>query len=131
MGLAAVLVDRARTIRKEAGARVEGRSANVTVEGAWFKARLMLDTAEAQESVDTGRGRRATVPRPQLLYGVGDLEGGTVDVFASDQIEVFSVELGSAIWRVTGDPQPIRKKRRVIGWQAGLERLHEPERQAA
>jgi hypothetical protein len=52
-----------------------------------------------------------------------------VEIRASDEIEVASLELGDALWRVNGDPVPIRKKRRVIGWTVPLSRLNEPRRE--
>jgi hypothetical protein len=129
MGLNAVLVDQARTVRRVAGPRIGGRSSMTELLGPLFRARLFLDTASAPETEDTNRGRRKTVPRPTLMCGVADLAGDPLDVKASDELDVFSAELGNARWRITEDPKPIRKKRRVIGMQLMLERMAEPARQ--
>lgn len=128
MGLNAVLVDQARTVRSEAGPRIGGRSQMQPVFGPWFRARLFLDTASADEAEDDNRGRRKTVPRPTLMCGVADLQGNALSVKASDELEVASAELGTARWKITADPQPIRKKRRVIGMQLTLARMAEPSR---
>lgn len=93
--------------------------------GAWFKARLFLrDAPERGEQGD----RKKAVATPQLLFLVTDTDGGAVDVHADDRVEVASPELGTALWRLTAEPEPIRKKRRVIGYLVGLERVLEPRR---
>jgi len=128
MGLNSALVDRARVVRKMAGPRnTEGRSEMQPVPFEWFRARLMPEPAP--EGEDPGRGRRRTAPNPQMMCGAFDLAGDPVAIRASDEIEVASLELGDALWRVNGDPVPIRKKRRVIGWTVPLSRLNEPRRE--
>ena len=121
-------MDRARVLRKVAGPmKVEGRRLHQTVEGEWFRCRLFLEGAT--EDQDAGWGRRKTVARPQMMCGVRDVAGNAIEIRASDEILITSPELGEARWKVNGDPQPIRKKRPVIGFLVELERLHEPERE--
>lgn len=130
MGLNAVLVDRARVWREQADpVKIEGRARMTPVTFEWFRARLTLPASPEQQ--DTNRGRRKTVPNPTLMFGVKDLSGAALDVRASDQLEVASPQLGTAMWRVSQDPGPIRKKRRVIGYEVVLERLKEPVREMA
>jgi hypothetical protein len=126
VSLNAALVDRGRVVRKVAGAKVQGRSRVTDVHGAWFRVRLM--PGPVPEGEDEQRGRRRTSPSPSLMAAVKDEAGELVEIRSSDEIEVDSPELGLARWRVTGDPEPMRKKRRVIGWTVTLERLVEPAR---
>lgn len=126
MALTSALKDRARTIRREAaGVRVQGMTPRAPTSSQWFKARLELPANS--EQTDAQGGRRKQVKRPTLMLGVKDLDRNPVVIKAEEQIEVDSEELGRAIWRVSGDPQPIRKKKRLIGWQATLERAVEPK----
>lgn len=126
MALAGALVDRARTVRREStGRKVEGTTQLTPTHGEWFKARLFLKAApERREQGD----RKKAVATPRLMFLVNDVGGDPVDLHAEDQVEVASPELGTAMWRITEEPEPIRKKRRVIGWEVGLERVLETQR---
>jgi hypothetical protein len=125
VAIGAALVDRARTVRREAtGQRVEGTSLMAPVFGEWFRARLFLDMQQYAERDEQGE-RRKVVHTPQLMFGVRDVVGGAVAVLAEEEVEVDSPEFGRQVWRVTGDPQPIRKKRAVIGGLVTLERVVE------
>lgn len=128
MALGAVLKDRARYVRNEpAAVKVEGSTVMVSDSSPWFRARLeMTALPESQDS----QGRSRIVPAPSLMFGVRDSEGnslirddGGCVISAQDRIEVESRELGTAIWEVTGDPVPMRKKRTVLGYQAPLQRV--------
>src|SRR4051812_40665188 len=124
MAFTAVLVDQARMVsRAKAGPRVEGTTRLVTTQGPWFRARLFL--ADAPQ--DTSDGRPRTVASPQLLYGLRDLDGNGVLLNANQRVEVASAQLGNALWELTGDPEPIRKRRSLIGYQANLTRVEEHE----
>jgi hypothetical protein len=97
---------------------------NGRVFGEWFRARLFLDMQQYAERDEQGE-RRKVVHTPQLMFGVRDVVGGAVAVLAEEEVEVDSPEFGRQVWRVTGDPQPIRKKRAVIGGLVTLERVVE------
>lgn len=126
MSLNAVLVDRARVVSKAStGKRVEGTTRVATVHGAWFRARLFLEGAP--ESPPTARLRQRTTASPQLMFALRDERGENVKVTADVQLEVESAELGHEVWRVTGDPQPIRKKRSLIGYLGTVRHLDEHE----
>jgi hypothetical protein len=126
MALGAVLVDRARILDKRAAAsRVEGTTPMVQVELPWFRARLFLPGTRESDGHD-GSYKRA-VPGPQLMYGLRDSEGDAIELAFDMKVEVDSVQLGRAVWRVTGDPERMRKKRSVIGHLATLERVLERE----
>lgn len=128
MGLTSALVDRARVVTNEStGRKVDGTTLMAETTGPWFRARLMFDTAPAK--VDEQGERRKILASPSLMFGVKDEDGGVLDVTGDLQIEVASVELGTATWRTTGDPQPIRKKRRVIGGTINLQRVVERPRE--
>lgn len=126
MGLGAALVDRARPLTKEPIAtRVEGTTQMTTVAGSWFKARLFL-TAGREDSGAQGSYVRA-VQGPQLMYALRDSEGEPIVLNFDDKVEVDSPQLGRAVWRVVNQPEPIRKKRSLIGGLANLERVEEHE----
>lgn len=133
MALSSALVDRARRVRNEATPRrVEGTTTFATVTGAWFKARLTVPAAP--EADDAQGSHRRTVARPTLLLGVRDREGNRLEpgfLSADDKVEVDSRQFGRGVWEVTGDPEPLRKKRRVIGFQATLAKVDEDPYEAA
>lgn len=128
MSLTGVLVDRARVVgRRDAGRKVAGRTIYSDVAGDWFKARLTLPSSG--EQVDPATGVRPVTLTPLLLYGTRDLAGEPVNVTGDDRVELDSKELGFAVFDVIGDAEPLRKKRRVIGFQIPLRRVvvHEAE----
>lgn len=127
MGLRSALVDRARIVRKEAsGPRVLGTTAVVPVGGSWFRCRLDIPMgAENTTEEGIGGGRRSATKRPTLMYDVRDEDGGTVELSFTDKVEIDSPQLGLATWRASATPRPIRKKRKVIGWEVSLERVVE------
>lgn len=129
MGLTGALVDRARTITRDStGVKVEGTTLLTDTHSAWFKARLFLD--QASERKEQGERAKA-VSTPQILIAYRDEFGELVVVDSDMKLEVESPELGTALWRIQGQPQPIRKKRPVIGYLATLERVIEPAREGA
>lgn len=122
MGLAAVLVDRARPIRPRRDVhKVEGSTQMVPDEGAWFRCRLNVATGEEREG---GTGRR-TVPGTSIICALKDENGQAVELSINDRVEVESRELGLAVWQVTADPRPIRKKRSLLGLRVQLKRVDE------
>lgn len=120
MGLLSVLVDRATPITKsDTATRVNGQKIYESEEGTDFRCRLELP--QQQESREAGRIRGVTVPT--LYAPARDVEGGPVDIRGEQEIEVRSQELGTSVWMVDGDPAPLRKKRRVLGWQVTLRKV--------
>jgi hypothetical protein len=126
VGLNAALVDQARTVeRLAAGRRVEGRTIYGTSTGAWFRCRLQLPPA-GERTGDTA-GVRAVQREPTLMLGVKDTQGEPLALRNNMRVEVNSRELGRSTWDVVGDPEPMRKKRRVIGFVATLRRVEAVE----
>lgn len=125
MALGGALVDRARIVRKAPGVPVEGRQRFAPVYGAWFRCRFELRNQRK------GREPQSNVPRvvkqPHLMYGLRDMEGQNVELLATDLLQVVSPELGQAFYELTGDPDPMRKRRRVLGWEVDLQRVEEHE----
>lgn len=123
MGLTSVLVDQGRILRKGvAGPQVGGRTQFVDTEpGQWFDCRLFLPNMP--ESFDPQRVSRRVVVVPTLLYAIYDQDGNTFRVLPSDMIEVTSDDLDAGTWLVTAEPQPLRKKQGVIGFQTTLSRI--------
>ena len=124
MSLNSALVDRARRlVDTPTPQRVEGTTTFQTLTYPWFKVRLTL--SPAPES-DDAQGARRRVPRPaSLLVGMKDVDGNPTVINADDRLEVDSKQLGTQIYQVTGDGEPIRKKRKQIGWAATLTRVEE------
>lgn len=118
MGLGVALVDRARIIvNQSSGVKVQGTTVFAPTPHAWFKARLTL--AAASEGTDDASTRRTT-RQATLMTGVRDESRETLVLRSSDRIEVDSKALGRATYEISGDPEPIRKKRTLIGWTMNL-----------
>lgn len=118
-------MDSGRILRKAGAVKVGGRTTFVETEpGQWFSCRLFLP--QSPESYDPARVSKRVVRAPTLLYGTDDDEGNELEVRLSDRIEIESDDLGTALWEVTGAPQPLRKKEGVLGWQATLKRVEYP-----
>lgn len=119
MALGAALVDRGRFVRREkATTEVDGERQfkdAVPEEQRWFRCRLqMLKGSEQQQD-----GRRRRVVRPMLTVG------RKVKIKKGDQIEIKCKELYGnelVVFTVDGDPEPMRKRRTVIGYEATLAR---------
>lgn len=122
MGLGRGLVDRARVLVTVAdGPKVEGRRQTREEASEWFRARFDEQGA-AERDPETG----VVVHRPELMYGRRDVRGGEIPpIRASDRIEVDSRPFGRRVFEVTGDPDPMRKRRTVLGWTASLARVQE------
>src|SRR5688572_20218837 len=124
MGLGAALVDRARRVVKEAATeRVEGTTHMAEVHGPWFRARLTL--AGEVDTPGVEASYRRVVRTPTLMFGVKNTEGEPVGVRFDDVIEVDSPQLGRGRWQVNGQPEPMRKKRTVIGYTVRLLRIED------
>lgn len=125
MSFRGALVDRAVRIRK-AGvplSKVEGTTVYAPAESAEIRVRLEI-TAAGEQLQD---GRVLTEPTPTLMVYRKDNAGLTLDWKSSDRIRVISRQLGTAEYEINGFPAPIRKKRKVIGWQLQLRRTEENE----
>lgn len=127
MSLSAVLVDRARLLRKGAQPlKVEGRTQFVDTEpGTWFACRLSLPTAP--ESYDPATVRKRVVIVPTILYDLEDDQDNEVLLNASDMLEIESDDLGNATWQVTANPEPLRRREGLVGWQVALRRVQSVE----
>lgn len=126
MALRAVCVDRARLLRKESSAvRVEGSTSFVAVPGQWFRCRLFL--TQSTDAEDPSKGHFSSTLAPQLLCVRRDLDGSRLHLHGDERVEINSRQFGRTLWRMQGEPQPLRKRRRVIGWLAFIERVVERE----
>lgn len=135
MALGAAMVDLARIYvqRPSAGGRVEGRTQLTEDVSPWIKARLTLP--QAPEAIDqTPRGRRRVASVPTMMCLAKDKAGGLVEINTQHRIGVLSKQQFGAgvevIYQVTANPEPIRKKRKVIGWTVALRRVDDPPREA-
>jgi hypothetical protein len=128
MALRAALVDLGyrKVQRAEPGRKTHGMTVMTPVEDSPpFRARLTIQ--QAGERLDDGRV--LTEPKPTLLTGKRDKSGTELSFAHNQRIRVKSKSLGEADWEVDGEPVPIRKKRRIIGWTLNLKRTEEGTRQ--
>jgi hypothetical protein len=129
MALRGALVDRVRvhSRRPVAAQRVEGSTHMTEYVGPLIRARLSLP--QSPESVDEpARGRRRAVTNvPTLMVLDKDELGQPVVITTEHRLGVFSKEqFGEGVevlFEVTADPEPIRKKRKVIGWMLTMRRV--------
>lgn len=127
MALGSALVDRARSIRNAStGAKVEGTTIVAPVAGDWFRCRLTLP--QQPEAPDQQDGRRRVEQRPSLLFEPLDERGQTINLTVEDYIEVDSPELGRFTFILSADPEPLRKRRTVLGYEVAIRRVEDHER---
>lgn len=125
MAFGSALVDKARLVRQTtSGTKVEGTTQYVDHEGEWFKARLELPNAPEGQ---VNPSRKRVVVKPTLLTKTRDLAGEPIEFRASDRIEVESKQFGNTLWEAAGDPQPLRKRRTLLGWQLEMRRVDDNE----
>ena len=125
MALGAALKDRGQIVRKETQAkRVEGRTLFVPVKRPIFKCRL--EVKKVPESKDAG-GVMSYTSTPLLLCGRRDKEHNLLAFEPDDYIEIESKDMPqfNGVYQVEGLAEPLRKKRRVIGWQLTLSAMDE------
>lgn len=120
MALTSALVDWAAVVTKlPSGERVEGRTVRSDVESPQFKCRI--DVNSMTDQPDPATGVPVVTRTTNLLYGTHDITGQPVLLDAGKRVRVVSTSLSmDELWDVAGDPQPIRKRRRVIGYQVEL-----------
>lgn len=128
MSLRSALVDTATVVRREpAGRVVEGRTIREAVEGASFRCRLDFESMEDQPEAVIGVP--SVIRSATLLFAVKDETGVAISVSAADRLRITSKSLANLdeLFDVAGDPQPIRKKRRLIGWTVQVRHVTVPE----
>jgi hypothetical protein len=124
MGLRSALVDRARLVERVASpVRINKRTTFTNVTEPWFKARLQMPSAP--ETAEAAGGKTRNEVRPSMLFDWRDSEGNAVVLTTEKVVEVDSKELGRFYFRPDADPEPLRKKRRVIGFEVPLRRVEE------
>ena len=124
MAYRSALVDRAFIQRKvQSKKKVGGRyiATDEPTLGSEFRVRLVLpNTMENRRD-----GRVATNPTPMLMTDRKSKDGALLEFRTSDKIKVVSKQLGTALWEVNGEPEALRKKRKVIGWQLPVSKVDE------
>lgn len=132
MALKGALKDRARIRRQEADARrVEGRTVFHARTYPLFRCRL--DVTEGTEQKDAA-GEMSVDEVPTVMTDRIDSERNPLRFQPDDELEVESRELAPStergwhlvgLFQIDGEPKPIRKKRKVIGWELRLKRVSE------
>lgn len=118
------MVDRARLVSREPSkVKVEGRTQMAAVNYEWFRCRITLPPLPRTQGPNSGSARVQT--KPAMLFATIDLSGDPVKLTISDTVEVRSVEQGydTVLFELDGEPQPIRKKRKVIGQEVTIRRV--------
>jgi hypothetical protein len=124
VSITGVCVDRGRLLVQEPSVvRVEGHTTFVPVAEQWFKCRLFYEGANGQQ--DAQRAHWSSVPRPQVMTVLKDLDGVLLSFHDDYRVQIRSLQLGDAVWRLGGEPEPIRKKRKLIGYLLTVERVIE------
>lgn len=93
--------------------------------GAWFKARVEVDTEN--ETGGAGDANQRVEDRITLMFGIKDSQGQPLALTTEALIEVDSKQFGRHLYRVASDPLAYRKKRKIIGGEAALQRIEEHE----
>lgn len=136
MSLNSALVDEARRVYTEeqpSDWTEEGPTMSEK-HGPWFRCRLTVHQPREQTQVQRG-AYQFLQGDAELLFGVRDTEGNLladvdgrfVAFDVDDKMEVASRDLGTNVWQINTGVEPLRKKRRVIGYRIGLARISEPD----
>lgn len=132
MALRSVMVDRARTVTREATRRVAGMSMSEPVRGEWFRCRVELPAAAETEgaSATAQRGPRRPPRRPTIMV-LADRATGAAPFEADQELEIRR-EMGRGLgpverFRIIAAPGEIKKRRRVLAYEGTLERVEEPK----
>lgn len=120
MALGSALVDKARVHRTlKTSAKLQGTLQTKEFTSEWFRCRVTMPRGSEQ----TEEGRRKKQKTPELMCGRVNVLGEAVEILAGDTLELQSVQLGNVTLQIAGDPEPIRKRRSIIGWQVGLSKV--------
>lgn len=127
MALGGALVDKAWIVRREPKAAedewVDGEKQMTPLpadEGPTKHFRCRFQLLKGVETQEQGRRRR--VVRPMLLIGRRNvlIKGDKVKIRSKQQDFLALYGTEEPIFQVNGDPEPLRKRRTVIGWEASL-----------
>lgn len=126
MGLSSALVDRATPVTREpVGAKVEGRTVRSSVEGVEFKCRL--DFGSMGDTTDPAVGSPMVSRVATMLFAFRDVNGDPVTIDAGMRVRIVSRSLGiDELFDVAGDPEPIRKKKKMLAWQVEIRHVTMP-----
>jgi hypothetical protein len=130
VSLEGALVDRARILRSlPLPLKVDGSTQFSTSLGAWFPVRLTL-ASQAKADDGSSENERVTVVGSLLMLAV-DGSGEPIALDSEDEIEVESEDLGRAVWRLTGDPAPLRRREGLLGFSVPVQRVATHDFEAA
>lgn len=109
--------------------KVEGTTQFEQLDYPWFKCRLTYGLSwsriPAREAADPLGGHERISHAATLLCGVKDKEGNSLVINPTERIEVQSKQLEGGIFEITGEPDPIRKKRKLIGYSVTISKVEE------
>jgi hypothetical protein len=130
VSIRAVCVDRARIVRLEPSVeRVEGRTTFEPIPESWFRCRLTINesTRTSMPRSQSALDFRARLMMGGLMTTLVDLDGNPLTFRSDVRLDVSSQQLGRAIWRIEEEPQPIRRRRNLLGYTLTMERVLERE----
>lgn len=116
MSLGAALVDDCIHLERVAAGDIDGRPRTALRRSQPIRCRLTFTQDPEGGSGPNG----SVVRRPSLLLARRDRAGSVVHPTSASQFEVTSRELGTRTWQVDGDPEPLRRRRTLLGWQIRL-----------
>lgn len=128
MSINRALVDKARKYGKaRTGRKVEG-STQFQNTGLDVPFRCRLTLPGSQKNLGAGGEPVNSVNvMGTMMTGTKDSQGALLSFTAGDEIEIESVELGTDRWMIWQDPEPLRKRRRMVGWQMAVHRFSQPQ----
>lgn len=118
MGLRSALVDSIHVVSRAAvGPKVAGETQMVDVLGPMFKGRVDMPTPQElrEDQIQFVQYTRDAT----LLVATKDSLGAMLDLKGSDKIRVTTGPYAGD-FEILGPPSPIRKKRKLIGWEIRL-----------
>jgi hypothetical protein len=127
VSLNAVLIDRGRLISKAAtGQSVEGTKQYGEVESEWFRCRLFPD--ETTPADGARGGRRILTKGPHVVVGLRDvaadlIENGEITTGKLVELNVYELGPMSQRWQIGSDPQPLRRRKKNLGWYFVVQRV--------
>lgn len=119
MGFRGALVDKARLISKsDTGVRIEGTIFRTVERSEWF--RIRFDPDPAPEQRDDGQVKDNHPGN--AMVNKYDFNGQEVRLQGGDKLEIVATDpaLENGTYMLVSHPHPIRKKRRVIGYNVDL-----------
>ena len=121
MGLRSALVDRGTIAgRQKTATKVRGETKYVNKESQPFRCRINMNESNQIQGKDI-RFIQYTSEFIMIME-TKFINGDDIEIKADDKI-VIETGIYAGVYEVDGDPMPIRKKKKQILWQVGLDKF--------